>query len=157
METRKKNQSNQSDTLHTSFIFAELNATLANQKINSNQSAWLLRESSVPGLLTVSYYNADKHACQHQRLGFLEGKWQKISANRDTATLFAKNQPKLSFVSTTTAQEVEQLTVYLESLGFKREGMIYPAAEEASKSIAYTAYTNDLNRSETSADRYMPF
>ncbi|MDI9817806.1 MULTISPECIES: hypothetical protein [unclassified Legionella] len=115
----------------------------AEKKLSENSAAykeskevWLLRESSVPGLLTISYYDKGKHLYRHRRIGFVNGKWENASSIKAKAEEFVK-KAEAAFKNGLPENSEEELYKYLQAEEFKREKQLIPAPDEASQQYAY--------------------
>ncbi|HAT7779054.1 TPA: hypothetical protein ACPSJ9_000259, partial [Legionella anisa] len=61
---------------------ADLMLDAAGARQKPSKEKWLLRESSVDGLLTISYFNQERNKYYHLRIGFKDEEWQ-LAPNED--------------------------------------------------------------------------
>lgn len=125
---------NSSDSPTTPVVFA-ISREAANEVLIKNgatekqsKEVWLLRESSVPGLLTIVYYDKETNKFQNQRVGYKNGKWSLATSDNEEAKIFLKDATP--FFTDTTHQnkrpELKTLLSYLTTKGFNSTGRIDP-------------------------------
>lgn len=103
----------------------------------ATKELWLIRESSVPGLLTVSYYSQREKGYFHQRIGFVDDRWQAGPADREEAIIFVR-KAEAAFQGVLPDGSEEKLYHYLRETEFDANGQLFPKPDEASE--RYTAY-----------------
>lgn len=131
----------------------EIDAIAANKRLfNSDaqnkptKGLWLLRESSVFGLLTVTYYDKESVVYRHQRIGFVDGAWTTGPKDKDEATEFARNAT-IAFSLLIPGNSPDDLLQFLENLGFDLANQLKPNALESSQTPQFSGYDQDaLNR-----------
>lgn len=64
-------------------------------KLNGKDGSWLIRSSSMPGCLSISYFEAKKDKVFHIRFHYSEGKWNKVSRG----TVFPAKQNDAPFIN----------------------------------------------------------
>lgn len=138
---------------------------VAEKKLKSTQAhlgatkgCWLIRESSVPGLLTLSFYNKEKKIFQHQRIGFVDEVWKDGPANKEKAIEFAK-LAEAAFKSNLPENSSASLFYYLNHNGFSIQNMLRPKTEEATKTSVYSGYIelDDECADESASTTYSPW
>ncbi|CEG56209.1 hypothetical protein [Legionella fallonii] len=143
----------------TSIIFArEINVDLAAAKLTclgahllDTKACWLLRESSVVGLLTVTFYSNEEKEYKNNRIGFIDGEWVFVSADRNKALDFASKAETLS-KSHLPENSAESLYELLRSNEFNPKNIVHPNGIEVSQTSAYRGYV-DFDEDEP-ASRY---
>ena len=105
------------------------------------KALWLLRESSVPGLLTLSYYNQIKTQYVSIRIGFVEEEWKFASADIEEAKEFAK-QASHAFKNQFPEKSADKLFTLLSDNGFDLKRQVVPNAIEATRTAAFTGYVS---------------
>jgi hypothetical protein len=128
----------------------------------ATKAVWLLRESSVPGLLTLSYYEAEKTRYVSKRIGFVEGEWTFAPADRDKAVEFAK-QATHAFKHEFPEKSADKLFKLLSDNGFDLKKQVVPNAIEATRTAEFTGYVafdeadDDHESKDDSSKRYTSF
>ncbi|HAU1190599.1 TPA: hypothetical protein ACT96X_000470 [Legionella pneumophila] len=123
----------------------------------SDKEVWLLRESSVPGLLTITYFNNEKGKYIHKRLGFVGGEWKFGPNDYHEAVEFSK-RAEAAFSKALPPKSYESLIKILTEHGFDVSKQIIPKPDEATQHSQYTNYTDDaFIQSSTSTNRYTNF
>ncbi len=132
------------------------------------KSVWLLRESSVPGLLTVTYYDAESGKYLNNRIGYVGDNWRFGPADRSEAILFSNNA-QLAFSNKLPENSAEKLFTLLSNNGFKKDSQIIPNPIEASRTEEFSRYVHFTlddgideveeaeNKENSASDRYTPF
>ncbi|MCW8397312.1 hypothetical protein OQJ26_00700 [Legionella sp. PATHC038] len=145
-----------------SIIFSSaMNAAKAGERLDledapykSDKEVWLLRESSVPGLLTVTFYSHEKNNYSHARLGFMAGRWHFAPADDFKAKEFVK-RAEAAFSQALPEKSFDSLIEILDKQGFDINKLIFPNPKESSKTEQLLAYTNDsLEDSPSILERY---
>ncbi|VEB34638.1 hypothetical protein [Legionella cherrii] len=134
-----------------SIIFSsEMNAAQAGKRLDlenaphkSDKKVWLLRESSVPGLLTVTYYNHKKTDYSHARIRFIAGRWKFAPSDNFQAQEFVK-RAEAAFSEALPEKSFASLIEILDKKGFNINKLVFPNPKESSKTEQLLAYTNDL-------------
>ena len=143
------------------IIFAKekLDAISATVKLTSNgapflntKALWLLRESSVPGLLTVTFFNKDEKEYQNRRIGFVEGKWMFGPKDKEEAVYFAKSA-EAAFKSQLPENSAGLLFIFLKKDGFSIQHMMRPEPDEVTKTSAYRGYVLFDDESENEDEK----
>ncbi|MGM9453912.1 hypothetical protein ACTAZI_11310 [Legionella bozemanae] len=118
---------------------------------------WLLRESSVPGLLTITYYKNEKDNYVHRRLGFVGGKWEFGPKDYLKAQEFAK-RAEASFSVALPENSYDSLVKLLTEYGFNIERQLIPGPNESTPNKMLLSYTDDaFEESAISTNRYNDF
>lgn len=115
---------------------------------------WLLRESSVSGLLTVSFYCRETASYSHQRIGFVSDQWRKAPQDKNKAIEFA-DKATAAFKDKLPENSVEKLFSLLKACGFKLENSIIPTADEVTTTTQYSGYFTEYGGDPT--DQHKPF
>ncbi|WP_298626893.1 hypothetical protein [uncultured Legionella sp.] len=103
------------------------------------KALWLLRESSVPGLLTVTYFNDKFRQFFNQRVGYVEGTWRFAPKDREEAIRFASTA-QAAFSDKLPDDSAKQLFVLLAKFGFKNKSQLVPNPIEATRTRQYSRY-----------------
>lgn len=111
----------------------------ANKK--DTKSIWLIRESSIDGLLTATFFDQSQGMYIHNRFGFIEGDWVVAPKDKKEAELFAQ-KAKESFNNDAPEDSADKLFFLLNEYGFEPENQVRPNALEATTVKAYGGYTN---------------
>ncbi|MBL7479322.1 hypothetical protein [Legionella bononiensis] len=127
----------------------------------ATKAVWLLRESSVPGLLTLSYYDKENTRYVSKRIGFVEGEWKFGPANRDEAVEFSK-QATQAFKHEFPEKSAVKLFTLLSDNGFDLKKQVVPNAIEATRTAEFTGYVSlheddDHEPKDDSSKRYTSF
>lgn len=145
-----------------SIIFSsEMNAAKAGKRLDmenpphkSDKEVWLLRESSVPVLLTVTFYNHEINDYSHARLGFMGGRWRFAPADDFKAQEFVK-RAEAAFSQALPEKSFDSLIELLDKQGFDLNKLIFPNPKESSKTEQLLAYTSDsLEETPSVLERY---
>lgn len=158
---------------NTSDIFSsEIDDKLGIQKLHTfhavelpTKAVWLIRESSVPGLLTITYYNAEKIKFDSQRIGYVAGEWRFGPSDREAAVEFSKNA-ELAFQNVLPGNSAHKLFKLLSDHGLVAHAQVRPNPIEATRTTQFTGYVNlhdeydiynELDTDESPSQRYSPF
>lgn len=132
------------------------------------KAVWLLRESSVPGLLTATYYDAGVGQYINNRIGYVGDNWRFGPGDRSAAILFS-NSAQLAFSNKLPENSAEKLFTLLSNYGFKKDTQIIPNPIEATRTEQFSRYVHfdidddidELDEAEhkdrSASDRYGPF
>ncbi len=131
---------------------AEEKLTFKGAHLLETKECWLLRESSVPGLLSVTYFDKDKNEYQNLRLGFVDGKWTFGPKDREEAIVFAKSA-QAAFKGKLPGDGAVLLFRFLKVNAFSPLHMMRPEPEEVTKTLAYIGYT-DFDDDDESTSTY---
>ena len=115
---------------------------LEDARHKSAKEVWLLRESSVPGLLTVTFYSQEKNNYSHARLGFMAGRWKFAPSDNFQAQEFVK-RAEAAFSQALPENSFDSLIDLLEGQGFNINKLVFPNPKESSKTEQLLAYTDD--------------
>ncbi|MCE0723847.1 MULTISPECIES: hypothetical protein [Legionella] len=157
----------QSKSENRSVIFSsEVSASVACSKLEKKGAAdkpdkyvWLLRESSVPGLLTITSYNNEKNNYVHQRIGFVGGKWEFGPKDFLKAQEFAK-RAEASFSQAIPENSFDSLVKLLTDNGFNIGRQLLPKSNESTQNKVLLSYTEDVfeeSANPNSAKRYTDY
>lgn len=101
-----------------SFIFSldvkEAETYIKKQNI---PGCWFLRESSKPGCLTITYLKYSTGKVEHNRLGFVDGKWQIVHGKK-----YAESKTRIAQSKMNCEKSVRQLISYLKEIGPRLNG-----------------------------------
>lgn len=122
----------------------------------SDKEVWLLRESSVPGLLTITYFNNERNKYAHQRLGYVGGEWKFGPKDYHEALEFSK-RAESAFSKSLPPNSYESLVKVLTEHGCDVSKQIIPKPDEATQHSQYTGYTEDAFVESSSVNRYTHF
>ncbi|KTD51345.1 hypothetical protein [Legionella quateirensis] len=123
------------------------------------KSVWLLRESSVPGLLTLSYYDAENTRYVSKRIGFVEGEWKFGPADRDQAVEFSTKSTH-AFKHQFPEKSADKLFSLLSDNGFDLKRQVVPNAIEATRTAEFSGYVSlhdEHEPKDDSSKRYTSF
>ncbi|KGP63315.1 hypothetical protein EP47_09285 [Legionella norrlandica] len=121
-----------------------------------DKAVWLLRESSVPGLLTITYFNHEKDRYVHIRIGFVGNKWEFGPSDFYKAIEFSK-RAEAAFSKALPPKSFESLVQLLSDYGYNLNKQLIPKSNESSQNAQYTGYTANEFTGSTSTNRYTPF
>ncbi len=107
----------------------------------ATKAMWLLRESSVPGLLTVTFFDAEANQYFHWRVGYMGDKWSWGPADRSEAILFSHSAQR-AFRDDLPDGSAAKLFALLSSKGFKQHSQVTPNAIEATRTPQYSRYVH---------------
>lgn len=155
MEERLERSKSEKSTV---IFSSEVTASVACQKLTqagaedkADKQLWLLRESSVPGLLTISYYGKGKYT--HMRIGFVNGEWRFGPKDYHAAQEFSK-RAEAAFSKALPDKSYDSLISLLNEHGFSLNNQLIPKAHEASRNEYLTAYNEDAFSQSSTAERY---
>ncbi|MDX1837170.1 hypothetical protein DIZ81_07050 [Legionella taurinensis] len=130
----------------SSYIYAMLDwekaQTIIANKMDKFSSPWLIRESSVDGLLSITYYDPESKKITHHRLCFNGTLWDHAPSDLDAAKTVAMQCQKVSKDNLSESGGA-LLATFLSEHGYHAENLIYPPESQATKNKFYTGY--DLN------------
>ncbi|CAM2811956.1 hypothetical protein [Legionella worsleiensis] len=106
-------------------------------------AVWLLRESSVPGLITLSYYDAERYNYVSRRIGYVDGKWTFAPRSKTDALAFA-----VKATHAFSQESVDQLFGLMQYNGFDLQKQLVPKAIEATQTVEYSRYVHFPQPSE---------
>ncbi|WP_392538206.1 hypothetical protein [Legionella sp. 227] len=133
---------------------AGIRLDLEDARHKSDKEVWLLRESSVPGLLTVTFYSHEKNNYSHGRMGFVAGRWKFAPADNFQAQDFVK-RAEAAFSQALPEKSFDSLIELLDKQGFDLNKLIFPNPKESSKTEQLLAYTSDsLEETPSVLERY---
>lgn len=107
--------------------------------LQPTKAVWLLRESSVPGLITLSYYVAETGRYLSHRMGFVDGHWRFGPEIREAALVFVQ-KATLAFSNNLPADSADKLFTLLDEYGFDQAGLIRPELFEVTQTPAFLGY-----------------
>jgi hypothetical protein len=131
-----------------------LDARGARQK--PSQEKWLLRESSVDGLLTISYFNQEKKKYYHLRIGFKDDEWQ-LAPNEDKEAKEFLKEAQAIFKNALPENSQESLLHLLTENGFDLSKQIRPKPNQSTSTSRYSSYINDAFDQAPQKNRYSNF
>ena len=131
---------------------AERKLDIKRARTQTTKNVWLLRESSVTGLLTASYFSQEKQIYLHQRIGFIDG-WQFAPADKKQAEQFAK-RASLAFKDNLPENSADSLLTLLVSSEFELCNLVHPNAIEATREPQFSGY-KDFD--DTPSHSYTPW
>lgn len=133
----------------TDMKLAQLRIEEYSASKRQTKEVWLLRESSVPGLLTITYFSHEKSYYFHQRIGIVDDQWRNAPKDKAQAIEFTTKATQV-FKDKLPEDGLEKLFKLLDACGFKLENQIIPTPGEATSSTEYsgyfTEYDNDPNQ-----------
>ncbi|QRN04094.1 hypothetical protein GH742_09535 [Legionella sp. MW5194] len=135
----------ESNKRSSSYIYATLDAESAQSIVAKSMgklSPWLIRESSVNGLLSITYYSPESKNIHHQRLCFNGTQWAHAPSALNEAKAIALQSQKVSKDNLSESGGA-LLASFLAEQGYHAENLIYPPESQATKNKFYTGY--DLN------------
>ncbi|AWN75223.1 hypothetical protein [Legionella anisa] len=121
-----------------------------------SKGKWLLRESSVDGLLTISYFNQEKKGYYHLRVGFKDNEWQLAPLKNDEAEEFVKKAQAV-FKNALPENSYESLLHLLTENGFDLSKQVHPKPIESTRTSQYSAYIDDVFDESSFKNRYSKF
>ena len=119
----------------------------------ADKAVWLLRESSIPGLLTISQYSHGYEDYVHLRIGFVGGIWQFGPKEYHLAQEFSK-RAEAAFSKALPENSQDSLVKLLTDNGYDPRNQLIPKKNESSKNAMLTAYTDDAFAESSTANRY---
>ncbi|KTD76330.1 hypothetical protein [Legionella waltersii] len=131
-----------------------LDARGARQKPSGQK--WLLRESSIDGLLTISYFYKEMNSYRHIRIGFKDNEWQVAPSDRKEAKQFVK-EAQFVFKDALPENSHESLLRLLTEEGFDLSKQVRPNPTQATSSSQYSSYSDDAFNEAPQKNRYSTF
>ncbi|WP_454780829.1 hypothetical protein [Legionella sp. WA2022007384] len=120
----------------------------------ADKAVWLLRESSVPGLLTISHYSHGYKDYVHQRLGFVGGEWKFGPKEYHLAQEFSK-RAEAAFSKALPENSHDSLVKLLTDCGYDARNQVIPKPNESSKNAMLIGYTEDaFTEASSTKNRY---
>lgn len=130
-----------------SIIFAALDAKLVENKLDTNQAraklskaVWLIRDSSIPDLLVVSYFDQKKQQYTHIDIGRVKGSWG-FAPTTDTDAQAFKRQVEASFKENVIEDGAVKLAHFLAEYDFDLTKILKPKPIEATQNLQYVNYS----------------
>ncbi|PWY54417.1 hypothetical protein DGG96_17225 [Legionella qingyii] len=105
-----------------------------------DKEVWLLRESSIPGLLTISFFSSEHNDFVHRRLGFVGGEWKFGPQEYHKAQEFSKHA-EVAFSKSLPEKSLDSLVKLLTDHGFDICNQVTPKHNESSQNAKLIAYT----------------
>lgn len=137
------------------IIFTELDTVLVEDKLDANQArvkvskaVWLIRESSIPDLLVVSYFDQKKRQYTHIDIGRVKGRWGFAPVGDADIQVF-KRQIEASFKENRMEDGAVKLVHFLAEYDFDLTKIVRPTSIEATRNLQYINYM--LNEEMTQA------
>ena len=151
MESNRDNQLN--DIVFANITRENSETTLETKKDKPTSRIWLIRESSIPKLLTVSYYSSQEKY-KHVRIGLVNEKWQIMPANEEEARKTANMKSTTALFSTVEKINVDELFAFLkEKLKLDPAILIKPSESQASQNIKLYNYTQETLEEKKEAEK----
>ncbi|HEI6745955.1 TPA: hypothetical protein SJ233_002909 [Legionella pneumophila] len=155
MESKKEN---------SSVIFSKnLDAKQANlmldaagARLKPSQGKWLLRESSIDGLLTISYFNQENKKYYHLRIGFKDNEWQ-LAPNEDKEAKEFMKEAQHVFKNALPENSHESLLRLLTEEGFDLSKQVRPKPNQSTSTSQYSSYVDDAFDEAPQKNRYTSF
>jgi hypothetical protein len=119
------------------LIFKKMSPKKAIELLNKERAEWLIRESSKPGCLTISFLTENKLGDYHQRFQFIGSKWP--DANGDSLEY---NRIHVSHRHSNELDKVTNLINLLDKNGYdiNSTGFLAPKPTEVTQNNLYSAY-----------------
>ncbi|HHI9467992.1 TPA: hypothetical protein ACU9KK_003178 [Legionella anisa] len=130
-----------------------LKLDVAGARQKPSKGKWLLRESSVDGLLTISYFNQEKKGYYHLRVGFKDNEWQLAPSTNEEAEEFVKKAQAV-FKNALPENSYESLLHLLTDNGFDLSKQVHPKPTESTRTSRYSSYIEDVFDESSFNNRY---
>ncbi|WP_454780196.1 hypothetical protein [Legionella sp. WA2022007384] len=111
---------------------ADLMLDAAGARQKPSKEKWLLRESSVDGLLTISYFNQERNKYYHLRIGFKDEEWQ-LAPNEDKEAEEFMKEAQAVFKNALPENSHESLLDLLTENGFDLNKQVRPKPNQSTR------------------------
>lgn len=127
----------------STYIYAKLDAETAQGIVEENcgkfSAPWLIRDSSVDGLLSITFFSLESKNIHHLRLCFNGKQWDYAPSNLNAAKAVALQCQNVSKDKLDESGAV-LLASFLSEKGYDAVNLIHPPEAQATKNKFYAGY-----------------
>lgn len=126
-----------------SFIYAHIaweNAeSIVRQNMGKFSTPWLIRDSSVNGMLSITYFKPESNDIHHRRIYFNGTEWFVAPTKREEAEAITK-QCQSESSDNLSESGAALLASFLSTNGYDAANLIHPPETQATKNKFYDGY-----------------